>query len=201
MFLSSRPGHIHLPCFIINIQVPTIVGNHSSHQSKQFQSAPHAEARGDKGLERKAKGRLCFNPLPSPKRGETHSRAARSRAGWCFNPLPSPKRGETARLRSLRHPTFCFNPLPSPKRGETQQVAGLVVREKVSIRSPHRSEGRLLPRAESRSRAYRFNPLPSPKRGETGSTSWFRCRASTFQSAPLTEARGDRGPPLDSPDT
>ena len=60
----------------------------------------------------------------------------------------------------------------------------------VSIRSPHRSEGRLVPSAALPLLNLSFNPLPSPKRGEICSscTTWSESR---FQSAPLTEARGD----------
>ncbi len=36
-----------------------------------------------------------------------------------------------------------------------------------------------------------FNPLPSPKRGETQYSLFCQCGYLQFQSAPLTEARGD----------
>ena len=36
-----------------------------------------------------------------------------------FNPLPSPKQGETAVSITKKPKPNCFNPLPSPKQGET----------------------------------------------------------------------------------
>ena len=113
-----------------------------------------------------------FNPLPSPKRGEISNTASRTspaapvktkfqsaplteargdsriRAATgstgCFNPLPSPKRGEIRRDRCrLPHPPS-FNPLPSPKRGEMDRIRQLATEITVSIRSPHRSEGRFV---------------------------------------------------------
>ena len=87
-----------------------------------FQSAPLTEARGDtatfskvakmvsvsirsphrsKGRRKMASHRSFnfdrFNPLPSPKQGETKLRAPHIKAQTCFNPLPSPKQGETGR--------------------------------------------------------------------------------------------------------
>ena len=114
--------------------------------------------------------RSCFNPLPSPKRGEMH-REYLGRDGYRrFNPLPSPKRGEISQDEKLGKTAWflCFNPLPSPKRGEIR-IEG----------SPLSG----LPKS--------FNPLPSPKRGEI-SLEVIRLTAYLpFQSAPLTEARGD----------
>ena len=83
-----------------------------------------------------------FNPLPSQKQGETSARAYRARAATCFNPLPSQKQGETLRLVLF-----------------SQAI-------RVSIRSPHKSKGRL-------DQAQGLLP------------------ADQFQSAPLTKARGD----------
>ena len=37
----------------------------------------------------------------------------------------------------------------------------------------------------------RFNPLPSPKQGETPVDAPIQTTKELFQSAPLTEARGD----------
>ncbi len=59
-----------------------------------------------------------------------------------------------------------FNPLPLPKQGETQAADHCVSMLEVSIRSPYRSKGR---RMELR----------------------FLIHLIKFQSAPLTEARGD----------
>ena len=95
----------------------------------------------------------CFNPLPSPKQGETRRRPLHQMSAicsQCFNPLPSPKQGETS-IRdkgSFIDPTIpcSFNPLPSPKQGET---ACDLVRHARYLRLSS------------------FNPLPSPKQGET----------------------------------
>ena len=135
--------------------------------------------------------KIGFNPLPSPKQGETDTanqgrpnqdvsirsphrskgrpglRLLQNRCQICFNPLPSPKQGETRKYLRSRVSTTSFNPLPSPKQGETLEGQRLLsLRPRVSIRSPHRSKGR------------RRMILPF----DTG---------SLFQSAPLTEARGD----------
>ena len=115
-----------------------------------------------------------------------------------------------------------FNPLPSPKQGETRQPAPIANRGiLVSIRSPHRSKGRpcsacrrpslavfqSAPLTEARGdRRYRwawpvascFNPLPSPKQGETPCRRTAPAPHPEFQSAPLTEARGDVREALDS---
>ena len=109
-----------------------------------------------------------FNPLPSPKQGETMRPCRLALALDCFNPLPSPKQGETAPVCRASTIIARFNPLPSPKQGETSKVARPAERP-VSIRSPHRSKGRRLRRCGCTIGAW-------------------------FQSAPLTEARGDRSP-------
>ena len=71
----------------------------------------------------------------------------------------------------------CFNPLPLPKQGE------------MSSDEPHQES------------TPGFNPLPLPKQGEISQSSLFLesivsirspyPRGNQFQSAPLTEARGD----------
>ena len=170
-----------------------------------------------------------FNPLPSPKQGETRSAPSCGTQCRSFNPLPSPKQGETSAIPPCKRGR-CFNPLPSPKQGET------VLARCVSIRSPHRSKGREQVRHFLRASHGSFNPLPSPKQGET-SAAWLsstgfrlpapvsirsphrskgrlrgpridefqsaplkqgetgeKARMCTFQSAPLTEARGDHCP-------
>ena len=109
-----------------------------------FQSAPLTEARGDKRCSPRLAPRYGFNPLPSPKQGETYNAGPGNINKACFNPLPSPKQGET--LEPIAH-----------RRHHLQ----------VSIRFPHRSKGRPTTRVSS-------------------------LRASWFQSAPLTEARGDQ---------
>ena len=49
----------------------------SGRRWKKFQSAPLTEARGDGRRASKRRGGTCFNPLPSPKQGETPRRCAR----------------------------------------------------------------------------------------------------------------------------
>ena len=63
----------------------------------------------------------------------------------------------------------------------------------VSIRSPHRSKGRRGLDLRATSPRTSFNPLPSPKQGETRLTQISCLPLRMFQSAPLTEARGDAG--------
>ena len=134
-----------------------------------FQSAPPTEARGDwVGYYCWREGLICFNPLPPPRRGEIASPVLGIRRQGCFNPLPPPRRGEIVTVISWLKRSSGFNPLPPPRRGEItwpqrKQLAGW----DVSIRSPHRGEGRF-PYSLSMSR-----------------------RKSSFQSAPPTEARGD----------
>ena len=84
-----------------------------------------------------------------------------------------------------------FNPLPSPKQGETFTRRSPHPHRFVSIRSPHRSKGRPRPRSRPRRSHSRFNPLPSPKQGETHANDIVGFGLAMFQSAPLTEARGD----------
>ena len=184
-----------------------------------FQSAPLTEARGDLYSLAFAAVVASFNPLPSPKQGETSTRAFPTLHLCGFNPLPSPKQGETRAVSPFAPDGPRFNPLPSPKQGETRQAIHRKQRSiltAVSIRSPHRSKGRHAPiRAQGALRVTSFNPLPSPKQGETprgfadshGSTCFnplpspkqgeTACglracsRQLRFQSAPLTEARGD----------
>ena len=100
----------------------------------------------------------CFNPLPSPKQGETSSSLSirsphRSKGRPQARAMPiqfqsaplTEARGDlNAMLRG--HTVSCsFNPLPSPKQGETSnRDAGGHWPAAVSIRSPHRSKGRPL---------------------------------------------------------
>ncbi len=159
---------------------------------KAFQSAPLTEARGD-ALSRTLRPFLwkCFNPLPSPKRGEIWVCELTGYFQRGFNPLPSPKRGE------ILHPGYHresqrFQSAPlTEARGDPDGLLYVPFFGFVSIRSPHRSEGRFQPHGEYQSRRHGFNPLPSPKRGEICITFDMALRCM-FQSAPLTEARGDR---------
>ena len=91
----------------------------------------------------------------------------------------------------IYHTGACFNPLPSPKQGETGILWSFPVGFRVSIRSPHRSKGRRYPCAF---RAWRsmFQSAPlTEARGDTSLRSDL-AQSIRFQSAPLTEARGDR---------
>ena len=83
-----------------------------------------------------------------------------------------------------------FNPLPLPKQGETT-ICSLTSRPGlVSIRSPYRSKGRP-GRAGTRPRRDEFQSAPlTEARGDTSYQSDL-IPFSVFQSAPLTEARGD----------
>ena len=85
----------------------------------KFQSAPLTEARGDSDLDSIFFGSGCFNPLPSPKQGETYSVERLKILLRSFNPLPSPKQGETTASTGNTIKSSSFNPLPSPKQGET----------------------------------------------------------------------------------
>ena len=206
---------------------PSSVSIRSPHRSKgrldastecfrdyKFQSAPLTEARGDAAINTASSASRCFNPLPSPKQGETkaHCWRRRNRAG--FNPLPSPKQGETKAPWPLLAIERRFNPLPSPKQGETDVFAAARLAQKVSIRSPHRSKGRLHTatssgpwisvsiRSPHRSKGrlvtitevdvFGFVSIRSPHRSKGDSTASVAAIAMhAFQSAPLTEARGD----------
>ena len=153
---SPKQGETAASRFEARFQTAVHVSIRSPHRSKGrpststaaaassgFQSAPLTEARGDRLIT----GRL---------RGSKTS----------FNPLPSPKQGETRHCTSKHHPHNSFNPLPSPKQGETRWTRQHHTRCTVSIRSPHRSKGR-----------------------QVGQPA--KAGLVLFQSAPLTEARGD----------
>ena len=117
---------------------------------------------------RSALGAFQSAPLTEARGDSPASTARASDAG--FNPLPSPKRGEM-RFSPDGH---CGHEVsirsPHRSEGRSQAAGGLLRRRlRVSIRSPHRSEGR------------------SPSRASIATSIH-----SAFQSAPLTEARGDR---------
>ena len=186
-----------------------------SVKSHVFQSAPLTEARGDPLSVSFITETKRFNPLPSPKQGETtegecagskgkvsirspHRSKGRRRpssltsSSTVFQSAPlTEARGDfsgtldhpneevfqSAPLTEARgdfwphatlRPCTGFNPLPSPKQGETWGKRGTDAPQRVSIRSPHRSKGR------------------RPRRGHIR-------HLPRFQSAPLTEARGDAG--------
>ena len=131
-----------------------------------FQSAPLTEARGDAGQGAARAGTAKFQSAPlTEARGDRPLRP--DTAPWSgFNPLPSPKQGETA-TGSLR-------------RGPSE----------VSIRSPHRSKGRPKDRC-TQNLAERFQSAPLTEARGDALAKWGMPGLATFQSAPLTEARGD----------
>ena len=139
------------------------------------------------------RGTRCFNPLPSPKQGETSLGLAPLGHSGCFNPLPSPKQGETDLRCTYRRSRSSFNPLPSPKQGETKTSPKKGNQSDVSIRSPHQSKGR--PDKKRMIEASgRFQSAPLTKaRGDADRSSKLGM-LERFQSAPLTKARGDRRP-------
>ena len=109
-----------------------------------FQSAPLTEARGDKlRAEAEAMGTEFQSAPLTEARGDRRSGpvAADPR---CFNPLPSPKQGETSLDDMVQASEFPVS-IRSPHRSKGRPIDGpvLVVRGDVSIRSPHRSKGRL----------------------------------------------------------
>ena len=186
-----------------------------------FQSAPLTEARGDlwrRGDRRdfrgvsirsphRSKGRLCYChravhvfrvSIRSPHRSKGRQRLKRTR----------PRRAK-------------FQSAPLTEARGDPELAAVAVLVLVSIRSPHRSKGRPLRRGADWRRSQRvsirsphrskgrpslayslecpamsgFNPLPSPKQGETQPRGRLVARlpaVELFQSAPLTEARGDQ---------
>ena len=81
---------------------------------------------------------------------------------------------------------------PHRSKGRFGIDLGLSGPKVVSIRSPHRSKGRCHVRRGCHERIARFNPLPSPKQGEISRNLASLRNSLLFQSAPLTEARGDQ---------
>ena len=133
----------------------------------EFQSAPPAEARGDRGYPGGPRhgGRVSIR---SPRRSEGRSPNSRSRGQqrMCFNPLPPPKRGEiTINANRLG---YIHVSIRSPRRSEGRYCTEYrrSILERVSIRSPRRSEGRSNLRQHQPVLIISFNPLPPPKRGE-----------------------------------
>ena len=110
----------------------------------------------------------CFNPLPSPKQGEISNQRTDGFASIAFQSAPlTEARGDQQPPDGSVRLDIGFNPLPSPKQGEMRRQFDQRQFDRVSIRSPHRSKGRFT------------MVLGPPERG------------LKFQSAPLTEARGD----------
>ena len=180
----------------------------------KFQSAPLTEARGDFYLVPEQWVDLGFNPLPSPKQGETAHFDQIRPLGVVSIRSPHRSKGrrlleafdaDLARFQSaplteargdrktvvLKIWQSGFNPLPSPKQGETALLLSNDSDLSVSIRSPHRSKGRLKPLSVCvKKEGFQSAPLTEARGDSTEATS-TASSALTFQSAPLTEARGD----------
>ena len=156
-----------------------------------FQSAPLTEARGDSGSEVLAMVQTCFNPLPSPKQGETLPCLCNALGKTVSIRSPHRSKGRRPVDHGQKRHLSCFNPLPSPKQGETQRPTPCSPPSDVSIRSPHRSKGR--PRWMCRMLRSRWSFQSAPlteARGDCPCPSQSPA-PTEFQSAPLTEARGD----------
>ena len=90
-----------------------------------FQSAPPAEARGDRGLSPSELIRsrlLSFNPLPLPKQGEISKHSPDKRVALRLTvSIRSPCRSK-GRFQHRAQDPCCLdivvNPLPLPKQGE-----------------------------------------------------------------------------------
>ena len=156
-----------------------------------FQSAPLTEARGDPSTSTVNPPNIIVS-IRSPHRSKGRHRQAYSLSCRTGVSIRSPHRSK-GRPRTLGRcaACSCFNPLPSPKQGETRLSSEPSPAISVSIRSPHRSKGRPCEVARRTDNTTGFNPLPSPKQGETPASTAPGNRDNKFQSAPLTEARGD----------
>ena len=165
-----------------------------TERPRRFQSAPPAEARGDKVTiadnhrdpdvsirsPRRSEGRLLDNDpfteseipvsIRSPRRSEGRFPQLRGAAGdpaEFQSAPPAEARGDHGQGRRGDSGPRSFNPLPPPKRGEIVESSPEIASWiMVSIRSPRRSEGRSACRKLTPAEAWSFNPLPPPKRGE-----------------------------------
>ena len=157
----------------------------------QFQSAPLTKARGDAPANAKRMAELPFQSAPLTKARGDLRRRRRPRFFISFNPLPSPKQGETQIYPHDQHPRPVSIRSPHQSKGRLDQRAGNAVGFGVSIRSPHQSKGRrsTMPLAL----AFRGVSIRSPHQSKGRQAP--RDASFTgpwFQSAPLTKARGDR---------
>ena len=149
----------------------------------KFQSAPLTEARGDVISHNRPMNDMFQSASPSK---------GRLWAADCFNPLPSPKQGETYLYESIhRHhdllPRFQSAPLTEARGDPDMPATGNV-------------QFQSAPLTEARGDAvdvFQSAPL-TEARGDHAPTPAMR---QWFQSAPLTEARGDywRGFSIRSP--
>ena len=180
-----------------------------------FQSAPLTEARGDLTCRRWTRCQKGFNPLPSPKQGETprlfrfrvrrfvsirsphRSKGRRQFTGldalhYPFQSAPlTEARGDRAAL-GHRPPQNWFQSAPlTEARGDKRQKNTPGRETGVSIRSPHRSKGRRLSIRESEAKALVSIRSPHRSKGRPQRDRSAPRPPNLFQSAPLTEARGD----------
>ena len=181
----------------------------------EFQSAPLTEARGD------PTGPQRGIAIRSPHRSKGRLGPQSTIAGRLFQSAPlTEARGDRVRS-NLVGVEAGFQSAPLTEARGDRAIAPEVITTLflVSIRSPHRSKGRRpVPHADLTDNRYEFqsaplteargdqsrpensatrsrlsfNPLPSPKQGETRILGLARIGPrQLFQSAPLTEARGD----------
>ena len=131
-----------------------------------FQSAPLTEARGDQCTVVRSTNPHRFQSAPlTEARGDLRAPVVAMPSSLFQSAPLTEARGDPR--SATRSPVLSsFNPLPSPKQGETDRASADQNGSNVSIRSPHRSKGRHVSR-------------------DSGSA------GDVFQSAPLTEARGD----------
>ena len=108
-----------------------------------------------------------------------------------FQSAPLTKaRGDPEQVKPKR-PDMSFNPLPSQKQGETTRGSKSIIHQQVSIRSPHKSKGRqvdIILRGKLTS--FQSAPLTKARGDSLALGGWYI--SSGFQSAPLTKARGDK---------
>ena len=161
------------------------------NQQEEFQSAPLTEARGDKEENEQLRSSIAFQSAPlTEARGDSPSRPAIV-LRYGFNPLPSPKQGETDLTgRGLVHLVVSIRS-PHRSKGRPCRFARPGhPQETVSIRSPHRSKGR--PGSRDKFSHQLVVSIRSPHRSKgrhvIGVAGFVQIK---FQSAPLTEARGD----------
>ena len=168
--------------------------------ASSFQSAPPAEARGDRfssGENRlAARGSKGFNPLPLPKQGEIPS----SRRPCARISIRSPCRSKGRCTFSDEHLSGSIrSPCRSKGRLRMNHVARAFSGD-VSIRSPCRSKGRFNHPLVGATRELQVS-IRSPCRSKGRSVISQDAAVTVgwmFQSAPPAEARGDIFPRLAS---
>ena len=113
------------------------------------------------------KANIRFNPLPSPKRGRSPLKYPLLSCNCRFQSAPlTEARGDRCwYARTIVHIKFQSAPLTEARGDGAMIYECYDLGSGVSIRSPHRSEGRSKPSRWAFDVAG-FNPLPSPKRGE-----------------------------------